>query len=303
MATSNFLNRGKSFICIRCFGTRTRTAGVKGTGRRLWLRCRLPERPGVGRLPRMTIGENYNPRLGSSPAPASASVPAGWSSPPGRILAAPAGDVRGLTIQDYFNLAHHGSETTRIQVTPLELQFNSGDRVAYVAPNLEQLVRALRDPRWRLRSGRKILDGHTSRGMPSPRCSRPFSAISTSRWLRSTGTRRQAGGELTWRKSSHLSTSIKVEQNWVRLKEGNFKARLFGYRFDYSFTPLISLSSLVQYDSDSAEHRASEPPALDTKPGNEFFIVINHAWQEDTFDRFVDYQTRARVKLNYTFRF
>jgi hypothetical protein len=117
------------------------------------------------------------------------------------------------------------------------------------------------------------------------------------------GTRRQAGVDLTWRKNSHLTTSVNVEQNWVRLKEGNFKARLFGYRFDYSFTPLISLSSLVQYDSDSANIGLQSRLRWIMKPGNEFFIVVNHSWQEDTFDRFINYQTRARVKLNYTFRF
>ena len=68
----------------------------------------------------------------------------------------------------------------------------------------------------------------------------------------------------------------------MRLKEGNFKARLFGYRFDYSFTPLITLSSLVQYDTDSAEHRLQSRLRWILKPGNEFFIVVNHAWQEDT---------------------
>jgi hypothetical protein len=32
-------------------------------------------------------------------------------------------------------------------------------------------------------------------------------------------------------------------------------------------------------------------------------VVLNHAWQQDQFDRFVAAQTRFRVKLNYTFRF
>ena len=134
--------------------------------------------------------------------------------------------------------------------------------------------------------------------------SRPFSAridLQTGSFY--SGTRRQVGVELTWRKSSHLRTSIKAEQNWVRLKEGNFNARVFAYKLDYSFTPLISLSSLVQYDSDSQNIGLQSRLRWILKPGNEFFIVVNHAWQEDTFDRFVAYQTRARVKLNYTFRF
>jgi len=39
------------------------------------------------------------------------------------------------------------------------------------------------------------------------------------------------------------------------------------------------------------------------KPGNEFFVVLNHGWQENVLDRFESAQTRFRVKFNYTFRF
>jgi hypothetical protein len=39
------------------------------------------------------------------------------------------------------------------------------------------------------------------------------------------------------------------------------------------------------------------------RPGNEFFIVLNLAWQENQFNRFEAAQTRFRAKSNYAFRF
>ena len=59
----------------------------------------------------------------------------------------------------------------------------------------------------------------------------------------------------------------------------------------------------MQYDTDSANIGLQSRLRWILKPGNEFFIVLNHAWQQDTLDRFIAAQTQFRVKLNYTFRF
>jgi hypothetical protein len=303
MSTSNFLKRGKSFL-VSVFGTRTRTTGVKGRDTAHGFEVSYPNDLVSANYSRMTIGENYNPALGYVPR-------TGVRTTFSQLEFKPrpkSGRVRqvtfGVTYQDYFNLEHHSSESKRIQVTPLALRFNRGDSIQYSwSPNLEQLF----EP-FEIRAGIFVPVGKYWTGVHRvgviTSYSRPFSAridLGTGSFY--SGTRRQAGGEFTWRKNSHLRTSIKAEQNWVRLKEGNFNARVFAYKLDYSFTPLIGLSSLVQYDSDSQNIGVQSRLRWILKPGNEFFIVVNHSWQEDTFDRFVAYQTRARVKLNYTFRF
>jgi hypothetical protein len=189
-------------------------------------------------------------------------------------------------------------------LSPFEVQFNSGDRFSYsYNPNLERLY----EP-FEIREGIFVPAGRYWTGMHRVNVfssgSRPLSArldLETGSFY--SGTRRQAGIELTWKKNSHMSTSIELEQNWVRLKEGNFTARLLGYRLDYSFTPLITLSNFLQYDNDSQNIGIQSRLRWILKPGNELYFVVNHAWQEDEFDRFVTAQTHARVKLNYTFRF
>jgi len=212
--------------------------------------------------------------------------------------------IFGASYQNYHNLAHRSNETTRIQLTPFEVQFNSGDRVSYsYNPNLEQLF----EP-FEIREGIFIPVGRYWTGAHrvnlSSSGSRPFSArLELENGSFYSGTRKQAGIELTWKKNSHMSTSVEIEQNWVRLKEGNFTARLLGYRLDYSFTPFITLSNFLQYDTDSQNVGIQSRLRWILKPGNELYFVVNHAWQENDFDRFVAAQTHARIKLNYTFRF
>ena len=109
--------------------------------------------------------------------------------------------------------------------------------------------------------------------------------------------------EATWRKNRHLSTALSLEQNWLRLQQGNFNTSLVMYRLDYSFTPFITLANFVQYDTESENIGLQSRLRWILTPGNEFFIVLNHAWQENEFDRFESAQTRFRVKFNYTFRF
>jgi hypothetical protein len=59
----------------------------------------------------------------------------------------------------------------------------------------------------------------------------------------------------------------------------------------------------VQYATESQNIGLQSRLRWILKPGNEFFVVLNHAWQEDQFNRFESAQTRFRIKFNYAFRF
>jgi len=96
---------------------------------------------------------------------------------------------------------------------------------------------------------------------------------------------------------------LQLERNWLSLDEGDFNTSLVLFRFDYAFTPFLSLANFVQYDSESENIGLQSRFRWILKPGNELFVVLNHAWQENELDRFESAQTRFRVKLNYTFRF
>ena len=161
---------------------------------------------------------------------------------------------------------------------------------------------------WQIVEGVELPVGSYSFGMHSASVrtseGRPFGAeieFGTGSFF--SGTRRQFNFQATWRKDRHLTTSVQFERNWLSLKEGDFNTSLVMYRLDYAFTPFISLANFVQYDTESQNIGLQSRLRWILTPGNEFFIVLNHAWQEDRFDRFEAAQTRFRMKLNYTFRF
>jgi hypothetical protein len=74
-------------------------------------------------------------------------------------------------------------------------------------------------------------------------------------------------------------------------------------RLDYNVTPFITLANFVQYDTDSRNIGLQSRFRWILKPGNEFFVVLNHNWQENALDRFESAQTSFRIKFNYAFRF
>jgi hypothetical protein len=251
-----------------------------------------------------TIGANYNPAMGYVPRVGDRITEATFALSPRPDFWNIRQMSFGASYNDYHNLEHRTSETRQIELTPVQLRFNHGERFSYQWTSDQERLFAP----WEIRTGITLPVGayrfHTHRVDFLSSMSKPVSVMlyaGTGSFY--SGTQKEAGGGLTWKKNQHLSTSVHIEQNWVRLKEGYFRTRLLVYRLDYSFTPFISLASFVQYDTDSANIGLQSRLRWILKPGNEFFIVLNHAWQQDTLDRFIAAQTQFRVKLNYTFRF
>jgi hypothetical protein len=212
----------------------------------------------------------------------------------------------GFGYEDYYKLDQGTWETKNMTVKPFSWMFNSGDVAEYEWKwSREQLF----EP-WLINfnqgivlpAGEYSFNIHNFFLMTSQ--SRPFSIQN---YIRAgsfySGTLRSYQGEFSWRKDRHLTTSFSLEKNWIRLKEGDFNTSLLIYRLDYSFTPFITLANLVQYDTDSRNIGLQSRLRWILKPGNEFFVVINHSWQESELDRFESAQTHFRVKLNYVLRF
>lgn len=303
LATSNFLNREKN-LSLTMFGSKTRTNGVEGRDTSYGGEIAYPNDLLSLSYKWLKIGENYNPALGFVPRK-------------GVRVASTSADLRPrpkfwrirqmsfeFAYNDYYNLARRASETKEIQTTPFQWFFHSGEMIEYQWNwNREQLFEL-----WSIRDGVGLPAGayrfntHSFNFESSQ--SRPISfqtEFGTGSFY--SGTRRQFDAELTWKKDRHFTTSFRLDQNWIRLAQGNFNTTVLMYRLDYAFTPFISLANFVQYDTESRNAGLQSRLRWILTPGNEFFVVFNHAWQENQFDRFEAAQTRSRVKFNYTLRF
>jgi hypothetical protein len=305
LATSNFLNRQKN-LSVMLFGSKTYTSGLEKKDASYGGTISYPNDFLSLQYKWMKIGENYNPALGFLPRNG-----VRISSFNAQISPRPEfWNIRRIPFyfgyDDYYKIDRGTWETKQMVVDPLNFAFNSGDWVGYEWRwNREQLF----EP-WVINfnnliilpAGKYSFNSHNFFVMTSQ--SRTFS-IQNDFGIGSfySGTQRRNSAELTYRKSPHLTTSLSLQQNWIRLKEGNFNTSLVIYRLDYCFTPFITLSSFVQYDTDSRNIGIQSRLRWILKPGNEFFVVINHSWQENALNRFESDQTRFRIKLNYAFRF
>jgi hypothetical protein len=115
----------------------------------------------------------------------------------------------------------------------------------------------------------------------------------------------QLATSLQYKIAPHLLMSVGMDQTFARLKEGNFVARIFSFRADYSVSPFLTFYNLAQFDNESKNLGWQSRVRWILRPGNEVFIVFSQGWLQDERGglRFRSTDTRLAGKMQYTFRF
>jgi len=303
LATSNFLKREKNLSLV-LFGSKSHTSGLAGRDNTYGGILAFPNDLVNAQYKWMKIGENYNPELGFVPRPGvRISALSAEFSPRPRFW-----NIRQMSFEfeytDYFSLSEHSTETREIKITPLQWRFNSGEWINYeFTHNLERLY----EP-WEVQTGIFLSPGEYDFGyhtlsVRSSESRRVSAGVDFNSGSFFNGTRNGATVDAAWRKSRHITMAMSLQQNWFKLDEADFNTTLVTSRLDYSFTPFITLANYVQYDTDSENIGLQSRLRWILTPGTDLFVVLNHAWQQNQFDRFEAAQTRFQVKFDYTFRF
>ncbi|MCA9320820.1 MAG: carbohydrate binding family 9 domain-containing protein [Planctomycetes bacterium] len=107
---------------------------------------------------------------------------------------------------------------------------------------------------------------------------------------------------LSWRPSRHLTLGAEYEQNDIDLRGGDFVTRIARARVNVYFTPLISWTTLVQYDNVSDLAGINSRLRWIFEPGRELFFVVNQGFLLADHD-FRSSSTEITAKLGWTFRF
>ena len=119
--------------------------------------------------------------------------------------------------------------------------------------------------------------------------------------IRSVGFR-QGRIELT----SQFSLEPSVSINWIDTPHGTFRTDLAVSRVNYTFTPRMFFSGLVQYNSSSKTISNNLRLRWEYSPGSELFVVYTEARDTDPLrpDRIADLRNRGFVvKVNRLLRF
>ena len=205
---------------------------------------------------------------------------------------------------EYYNLANHAVESRRVFTAPVNWRFQNGEHLEYNwVPTFERLFVP-----FEIRKGISILPG----AYWTNRHRLEFNSADNKKvlfdmtyWFGGlySGFSHELRTAVSWRKDRHLTTSVELQQYFVTLREGDFTTRLVLLKLNYAFSPFLTVSNFVQYDTDSRNIGLQSRVRWILKPGNEMYFVVNHAWQQTSLDRFESIQTNFRAKLNYTFRF
>jgi hypothetical protein len=192
-----------------------------------------------------------------------------------------------------------------ISVTPMELDFHSGDSVEFEifkqTEHLEEdfeiedgiiLPAGNHYDWWRY----QVSADSAEHRVLSGRVEMSFGDF----W---DGDRRELNLDVTLRPRPGLSLQLSSEFNDVHLPGGDFTTEVYRLDLRTQFSPWISLENNVQYDSESSEMGWQLRFRWIQKPGNDFYFIWTENWQDDPGAGFTALDRRGVAKVVSTIRF
>jgi hypothetical protein len=256
------------------------------------------------------FGDALDPALGFLPRPGTRRYEGGCSYKARPSKTGPFGWIRQYFLQNHYTRVdnlHGTNESWQYSTTPLVIEFESGETLGF---SWEPQYELLPGP-FEIAAGVVI--------PPGPyRFDRWTAGAQTShhrRWRFETegsfgtfysGHLRQWLTRVNWTSPKGAwQLGLEAENNFGRLREGNFVQRLWQLQFDHAWSPNIVLTSFIQYDTESQNIGANTRLRWTFKPGKDLFVVWNRGWQRlltrPDLSLIPDTEFIA-VKLRWTFR-
>ena len=114
-----------------------------------------------------------------------------------------------------------------------------------------------------------------------------------------TGTLDQIELYVTFRFSSNLIFYLNYEKNIVELAEGSFQQDLVGGRLQLNFSPNLTVSSFIQYDTESNSVGTNNRIRWTITPLVDLYVVYNHNINKVKKERWQFDSNQFILKLSY----
>ena len=216
--------------------------------------------------------------------------------------------LRGISVEAEgdINLSLDNEVIDRnLQFMPMQLEFNSGDSLEFQlfkqTENLDEDFEISDGVILPVGTGydwlryQVVYDGAEHR-LLSARAEFSFGDF----W---SGDRRELNLDLTVRPRAGISVHLAAEFNDVNLPQGEFATKLYRLDARTQFSPFMSLSNNVQYDSESGEVGWQLRFRWIQKPGNDVFFIWTQNWRDEIGSRFSALDRRGVAKIVRTIRF
>ena len=304
LATSSF--QGNKNAAFSAHVLKSNTEGLGGNDMAYGLDLSYPNDFLRLRLGHQMIGDNYRPGIGFVPRPGIRDYygenyfglrPKKWG-----LLRVETG--AGI---NYITGLDNELQTRRIPVTPLGLEFRSGERAAFsgyheidrfeedfaIFPKDSIFIPAGEYQYWR---NMVLVQSALRRNL--------WGSVSYSWGAFYDGHRQEITLRTGYKVAVPIFIGVEYELNRVYLEGGDFSTSLYRLNADILFNPRITLTSFIQYDDVSETMGWQSRFRWILQPGNEVLLVWNSSLYEPAAsDRFMIADHITRLKLNYNLRF
>jgi len=309
LATAQIFGRQQTLL-FDAFGARTRNQGVSERDGAYGFSAEYPNDLVQGEFWWRETQENFRPELGFAPRTNIRQQRIrGAYRPRPRDFLGVRQMTHNMSLTRFSRLDFGQTESWGLFIVPFNWQFNSGDRIQ-VDTNID-FERLFEDfeisetPSVVLPAGGEY---RTSRyrvqlqSAPKRRLEAQLSWQFGEYW---SGRVNIIETLLRYKLPPRLVLSFSTNQTFARLAEGSFVARVMTWQVNFSASPFLSFSNLIQFDNDSRNLSWQSRMRWILKPGNDLFIVFSQGWIQDEAGglRFRAQESKLSTKFQYTFRF
>ncbi len=256
------------------------------------------------------FGDALDPALGFLPRPGTRQYEGGCSYKPRPSKTGSFGWIRQYFLRNYYTRVDNvqgTNESWGLRTTPFSLELESGEQFEFslepqyeLLPGPFEVAAGVVIPPGPYRFDRWRLEAQTSHHR------RWRFELENSFGTFYSGRLTQWENRINWTSPKGTwQLGLEAENNFGRLREGNFVQRLWQLEFAHAWGPNIVLTSFVQWDTESQNIGANTRLRWTFKPGKDLFIVWNRSWQRllmrPELTVIPDTEFLA-VKLRWTFR-
>jgi len=199
-------------------------------------------------------------------------------------------------------------ESSELNIKPIDWHFFSGDSILALVDISHRFERLFQP--FTISPGVVLQPGDytftRSRFSLSSATKRPLSGRLAFGWGEFwSGTAEDVTASLIYKIPPWFTVSVATRQTFAHLPEGDFIARVITGTLDFSISPRLSFSNLIQYDNRSENLGWQSRVRWTIKPGSDLFISFNQGWIHEDGGSFDFNPTGSKIsaKLQYTFRF
>ena len=307
LATSQFL--GRSNLVFNAYGVRSANEGTSGRDGSFGVAIDYPNDLVDLEFAWRDVQQNFRPALGFVSRRNVRLLRAGGLYAP-RLKAFNLQQIFvGAYLTQFTRLDNGMTESRTLYLTPIDLHFLTGDSLhAFFNPQAITYERLFTP--FEIYPGVVLPAGEYR----FTRWRTNFMSAAKRRWQGSliwilgdywSGSAHEINAALTYKIPPGFTVSVNSNQTFARLPQGDFDSSIFSAQVNYSVSPFLSFSNLIQYDNLSRNLGWQGRVRWILQPGNDLFFVFGQGWVQDPTDegyRFRARDTKLSAKFQYTFR-